>query len=194
MENNIFIEIFGAVTGFAYVLLEIKQKRLMWIVGGISALTYILVFLKAGLVAAMGLQFYYLAMSLYGWIKWGSAEPVSDSCEHTDSNKITVSKMPGKVFLLSVILSVVTYLALSNILKCYVEDPMPRMDAVIAVMSMLATWWVARKYIENWYLWIITDALSVFMYASQALYATALLYLVYTVAAFAGYMHWRKFS
>lgn len=188
MDNSTFIEIFGAVTGLVYVLLEIRQKRLMWVVGGVSALTYILVFFNSGLIAAMGLQFYYLAVSLYGWKKWGE----SDNTE--SKSEITVSKISGKVLVFSILCSIAGYLLLSMVLDIYGKDPMPETDAVIAVLSMLATWWVTRKFIENWYLWIIADGLAVYLYATQGLYATALLYFVYIIAAVAGYLHWRKFS
>ena len=66
-----WIEIVGAITGFAYVILEIRQKRAMWIVGALSALMYIIVFYMASLNAAALLQLYYLIVSFYGWRKWG---------------------------------------------------------------------------------------------------------------------------
>lgn len=193
MDNSTFIEIFGAVTGLVYVLLEIRQKRAMWVVGGVSALTYILVFFNSGLMAAMGLQFYYLAVSLYGWRKWGESNVAEGNATESKSC-LTVSKMSGKVLIISIVCSIAGYLLLSLVLNVYGKDPMPETDAVIAVLSMLATWWVTRKFIENWYLWIIADGLAVYLYATQELYATALLYLVYTIAALAGYLHWRKFT
>ncbi|MFA6334087.1 MAG: nicotinamide riboside transporter PnuC [Bacteroidales bacterium] len=188
MDNSIFIEVFGAVTGLIYVLLEIRQKRAMWIVGGISALTYILIFLNAGLIAATGLQLYYLAMSIYGWKNWGG------SGNDKNDGEPTVSKMAGKIFITSILSSIAGYLLLSLVLDVYGRDPMPEVDSAIAVMSMLATWWVTRKYIENWFLWIIADGLAVYLYVSQELYATAALYFVYIIASVAGYLHWRKFA
>ena len=76
-----YSEIFGAVTGVIYVLLEIKQKRAMWIVGAVSALFYTLIFLNANLFAAMGLQIYFLFASAYGWWMWSrknSKEEISE--------------------------------------------------------------------------------------------------------------------
>lgn len=188
MDNNVFIEIFGAVTGLVYVLLEIRQKRAMWVVGGISALTYIMVFLNAGLIAAMGFQLYYLVASIYGWIMWGRGE------EGENDGKLTVIKMSGKILTVSALAFITGYLLLSYVLNVYGKDPMPEIDAVIAVISMIATWWVTRKYIENWLLWMIGDSLSIYLYISQGLYATAVLYFVFVVAAVAGYLHWRKFA
>ncbi len=187
IQTDIIIEVFGAVTGLLFVYLEIRQKRSMWLIGGISALIYIAVFLNSGLLAAMGLQVYYLVMSLYGWKKWGG--------EQIDKSDIgqTVSKMKLSVFLVSIIASAATFLFLAYLLAEFSKDPMPRADALIAAISMLATYWVTKKYIENWILWIIANALSLYLYISQGLYATTVLYFVYLVGAVVGYIHWRKF-
>lgn len=188
MGNDIFIEIFGAVTGLLYVYLEIKQRRAMWIVGGISALTYIVVFLNSGLIAAMGLQFYYLGMSIYGWKKWGDKSSVAYD------GKLRVSKLSGRILIFSILSSIVGYFSLAFILEKYSQDPMPKIDALIAILSMLATYWVTKKYIENWFLWILANALAVYLYINQELYATVVLYFVFLIAAVIGYLHWRKFS
>ncbi|MEN6619222.1 MAG: nicotinamide riboside transporter PnuC [Rikenellaceae bacterium] len=188
MHIDIFIEIFGAVTGLLFVYLEIKQRREMWIIEAISALTYIVVFLNSGLIAAMGLQFYYLGASMYGWKQWGG-----QNREESDG-KLTVSKLSGKTFAISAVASGVVYIFLAFILDEYSKDPMPKVDTLIAVISMLATYWVTKKYIENWILWIVADALSVYLCISQELYATTILYFIYLIAAVIGYMHWRKFS
>ena len=187
MQSDIIIEIFGAVTGLLFVYLEIRQRREMWMIGGISALIYIAVFLNSGLLAAMGLQVYYLGVSLYGWKKWGAPDK-----EEPDT-KQTVSRMSLMVFVVSTAIAAAAYLVLAYLLKEYSKDPMPQTDAFIAAISMLATYWVTRKYIENWYLWIIANSLSLYLYINQGLYATTVLYFVYLTASFVGYIHWRKF-
>lgn len=70
---------------------------------------------------------------------------------------------------------------------------MPATDAAIAALSMLATYWVANRFIENWILWIAANIAAVYMYFTLELYATTALYIIYAVAALAGYVHWRKF-
>ncbi|MGW8181175.1 MAG: nicotinamide riboside transporter PnuC, partial [bacterium] len=69
IADNI-IEIFGAVTGIAYVILEIKRNILLWPLGIVTSAVYIYVFGRNGIYANMGLQWYYLLISIYGWYKW----------------------------------------------------------------------------------------------------------------------------
>ncbi len=182
-----WIEIFGAATGLLYVVLEIKQKRWMWIVGAVSALIYMIVFFSSALYAAMGLQVYYLVVSVYGWKKWGGES------SQENSSREAVVRMKYKFMSISFLVSLVCYVILVWILENYTEDPNPQLDALIAIISMLATYWVTRKHIQHWVLWIIADALAVFLYTQQGLYATTVLYVIYIVAAVVGYLHWRKF-
>lgn len=183
-----YAEIFGALSGFLYVILEIKQNKYMWIVGGVSALVYTIIFLNSALFASMGLQMWYVGASLYGWIMWrrqsksvGSEEPMT-------------MRLSKRKAIYSSIVALFSFFILWYILAEFSSDPMPLLDAFIASISMLATYWVANRFIEHWILWIVVDILAVYMYLSQGLYATVLLYMAYTVSAIVGLYHWRKYK
>jgi nicotinamide mononucleotide transporter len=184
-----WIEITGAITGLVYVILEIRQKRAMWIVGALSALMYIVVFFNSSLYAAAILQFYYVVVSVYGWRKWGR---ISSEMPNERADEITV-KLPVKRALYSLGAAAAGFVIILLILDNFSEDPYPGADAFVAVASMLATWWVSGKHIENWIVWIIADVAAAMLFFWQGLYATAILYVVYAIAAVAGYIHWRKF-
>jgi len=65
---------------------------------------------------------------------------------------------------------------------------------LITVLSLLATYWVIGRHSENWIVWIINNAIAIYLYASQALYPTVLLYIVYLISSCIGYLHWLKLS
>lgn len=182
-----YAEIFGALTGFLYVFLEIKQNKYMWIVGGISALVYTVIFLNSALFASMGLQVWYVGASLYGWVMW------SNQSQESGIQEPMVMKLNKEKALYSSIIALLGFFILWFVLAKYSTDPMPVIDAFIASLSMLATYWVANRFIQHWILWIVTDLFAVYMYLSQGLYATVFLYIAYTIAAVAGLYHWRKF-
>ncbi|MHC1778885.1 MAG: nicotinamide riboside transporter PnuC [Bacteroidales bacterium] len=182
-----YTEIFGAVTGLLYVILEIKQRKIMWIVGGISALVYSLIFFESSLYAAMGLQLYFLGASVYGWIAWSRQSDISAG------DKPVIVPLSLKRAFFSILITLLVFALIWYILKNYSNDPMPVTDSIIAALSMLATYWVSRKHIQHWLIWIVADILAVYMYSSQGLYATTALYFIYIIAASAGFFHWRKF-
>ncbi|MDD3274041.1 MAG: nicotinamide riboside transporter PnuC [Bacteroidales bacterium] len=185
-----WIEITGAISGFIYVVLEIRQKRAMWIVGALSALMYIIVFFSSSLHAAALLQIYYLIVSVYGWKRWGGG---GDSSDNSGMNLNVTVKLPFKRAVYSIIAAFVGFIFVQYLLSNFSEDPYPYLDSFVAVLSMLATWWVSGKYIENWILWIIADLAAAILFFWQGLYATAILYVVYMIAAVVGFLHWRKF-
>ena len=185
-----WIEITGAISGFIYVVLEIRQKRAMWIVGALSALMYIIVFYSSSLHAAALLQIYYLIVSVYGWKRWGGG---GDSSDNSGMNLNVTVKLPFKRAVYSIIAAFAGFIFVHYLLSNFSEDPYPYLDAFVAVLSMLATWWVSGKYIENWILWIIADLAAAILFFWQGLYATAILYVVYMIAAVVGFLHWRKF-
>ena len=92
------------------------------------------------------------------------------------------------------IAAVVAVAAVNGWLVARAASPalLPYVDALIAWGSVLATWMVARKLIENWWYWIVLDLAAAVLFARQGLVVTALLFLLYTVLAYRGLLQWRK--
>ena len=65
-----YIELFGAITGIIYVVLEIRQAPWLWPVGIVTSAVYIWVFFTGKLYADMSLQVYYVVISFIGWYWW----------------------------------------------------------------------------------------------------------------------------
>src|SRR5450759_1534111 len=65
-----YIEVFGAVTGIIYVILEIRQNIWLWPVGIVTSAVYIWIFFTCKFYADMSLQGYYLVISVMGWYWW----------------------------------------------------------------------------------------------------------------------------
>ena len=64
------LEYFGVLTGLLYLFLEIRQHRAMWVVGFLTSLVYVFVFFFSKIYADMGLNIYYVAISIYGFWQW----------------------------------------------------------------------------------------------------------------------------
>lgn len=193
------MEYFAFFSGLLYLFLEIKQNRLMWIVGVLSAIAFIYVFAQSRLFAAMGLQVYYLAVSVYGFYKWKKDEREAESGTKASTGLKAETEAPllyrivtWKVLVLSAIATLSVFAALLTFLKNMTGDPMPATDALATSLSIVATLWLSRSYIHQWWIWIAVDAMSTLLFLSQGLYLSSLLYVIYTVCAFYGYFHWRS--
>ncbi len=185
LKNN-WIEIFGASAGLLYVFLSIKEKVWLWPIGLITSVVYIYVFYTSKFYADMGLQFYYVFISIYGWILWlGGKKNKQISC-------LKISKTPLKIVIYLIISTVLIFFAIGFVLINYTDSPVPYWDAFTTAASITATWMLAKKYIEHWIIWVIVDLTSSVLYLAKELYPTVVLFVVYTIMAVIGYYQWKK--
>jgi nicotinamide mononucleotide transporter len=180
-----WIEIVGAILSLIYLYLSIKQRVSLWFYGIISSLFYIVVFFQSKLYADMSLQFYYVIISIYGWINWKKG--------NTESGKeLPATRITKKYILISIIAIGLIYLIYYIILAKFTDSTIPNSDAFVGALSIIGTWMLAKKFIENWLVWIAADALCVGLYIYKSLYPTVILFIIYTVMAVVGYWQWKK--
>ena len=182
-----WVEIAGAVLSVIYLYLSIREKSALWIFGFISSLLYIFVFFESKLYADMSLSFYYLGVSIFGWITW------QQKTTQLQDTKLHITRISGKKQLLQYVLgTLIAYLAYYLILQYLTDSTIPAADSVEGALSVIATWMLAKKKIENWLIWIVVDAFAAGLYFYKELYPTAILFVIYTVMAVVGYKQWKK--
>ena len=71
-------------------------------------------------------------------------------------------------------------------------DSVPQLDGIATVLSVIATWWLAQSYLQQWLLWIVADILTTVLCLVTGQYWMALLYAAYVLSAVYGYFHWKK--
>ena len=181
------IEITGVLFSLLYLWLEIKQQKALWIVGFISSAFYVYIFFQAKFYADMGLNVYYLLASIYGWIVWCSKQTTTAGAQ---AQAIVRLKLPLALALLGI--SGVLFSGMSFVLKNYTDSPVPLGDALTTALSIVATWMLAHKIIEQWWVWLFVNVLSAALYTWRGLYPTAFLFCCYAVASVVGYYSWKK--
>jgi nicotinamide mononucleotide transporter len=182
-----WVEILGAALGIGYVFLSVKQNILTWALGLATSLLYIYVFFVSKFYADMSLQFYYVWISIYGWIIWAKGKQTSHGRE-----KLQVTHVSSRLILNIMIISILLWIGIFFVLKYFTDSPVPLGDAFTTAFSIVATWMLARKILEHWLIWIIVDIVSIGLYIYKGLFPTTILFVVYTLVAFWGYSEWRK--
>jgi nicotinamide mononucleotide transporter len=223
--SNNFIEVFGAVTGVVYVILEIRQTIWLWPVGIVTSAVYIWVFFSGKIYADMSLQVYYLLISILGWYWWakgtgqsshvqvnntpfrGKGVNMSGTGENQAVDKrqievigkkekvheeLQVTRLKLKTGLLLAVVFILLYLAMYMVLTRLTDSPVPVRDSFITSLSIVATWMLARKIYEHWYLWIVVNFVSAVLFLTRGLYPTVILYIVYGIMSFVGLLEWKK--
>jgi nicotinamide mononucleotide transporter len=199
-----YIEVFGAVTGIIYVILEIRQNIWLWPVGIVTSAVYIWIFFTNKFYADMSLQGYYLVISVMGWYWWkkGTEHGAQGSGLKIDGEKgrvgegekkeLKVTRVNFKTAVILAIVFVFLYLLMFFGLSRLTDSPVPEWDSLITSLSIVATWMLARKIFEHWFLWIVVNAVSTALFIWRGLYPTVILYLVYCIMSFVGLVEWKK--
>ena len=213
-----WIEVFGAITGIIYVFLEIRQNIWLWPVGILTSAVYIIVFFTSKFYADMSLQGYYLVISFLGWYWWlkGTGRRAQGTEQKAEANRLpslegvgvgyeraerlrdegterlVVTRLKLKTGVILAIIFVILYFLLWFILSGLTDSPVPEWDSFITSLSIVATWMLARKIYEHWYLWIAVNSVSSVIFLTRGLYPTVILYLVYLVMSFAGLRKWKS--
>lgn len=198
INNLSYIELAASLFGLVYVVFEVLQKNFMWYLWVLTSITFGIVYYYSHIYAYMGLQIYYVAMGIYGIYSWRRAKALAKRAaaqpaelRSEDADILVVRKMSREVAILSTLFSIIVFFILTYILKC-TEDPNPWLDSFCSVISMLATFWLSRQYLQNWYLWILCNVASTILSLSVAQYYAALLYFIMIGMAVWGLWHWNK--
>ena len=189
-----WLEIFSLVTGLIFLILEIRQKNAMWFVCIFSSSVASIVFLQERLYASMALNVYYVITAIWGlftWIRDSRKLRTESVAEASNKDKIHLSKLTWKIVLISIVCFLILTPVIYKIL-IWLGDSSSILDAIVLVMSIIATVWLVKSYPQQWLVWIVADILSTTLCLTQGMFWMATLYAFYTLSAVYGYIHWKK--
>ena len=175
-----WLEVAGAVIGLIYLWLEYRASLWLWAAGIVMPAIYILVYADAGFYADMGINIYYLIAGIYGWAVWRY---------HKGENgeEMPITRTPRRLVAPLALLGVASMAVILFVLLCYTDSTVAYGDSFTTAASIVALYMLARKYIEQWLVWIVVDVVCCWLYVSKGLYPTATLYGLYAVLAIFGY-------
>src|SRR5690554_4223357 len=177
-----FLEWMGVLLGTSYLIFIAYKKRWGWCFVMASTLIYTYLCYTVELYIESGLQVFYFVMAIYGWFSWNKAT-------HKNQNIII---WPLKNHLLNIGASVVITFLLGYVMETYTNQQNPYLDAFSTVFSLVATYMVTQRVLENWLYWIVIDTALIFLYSSRGMDLTGFHYLVYTIIAIFAFNSWYK--
>ncbi len=186
------IEILGTIVGVIYLWLEYKASIYLWIASIVMPAIYLFVYYDAGLYADFGINIYYLLIAIYGWAAWRYGFKLLGRNDITQNQELPITRTPRKIWLRIIGIYIVLQLAIVWTLIRFTDSTVPWSDAFTTALSVIGMWMLARKYIEQWWIWFVVDVVSVALYIYKDLHFTAALYALYAVIAIFGYRKWRE--
>ena len=179
-------EAVAVVFAIAYLLLAVKENILCWLFALLSTAIYTILFWDVSLLMESALNVYYMAMAVYGWQQW-----TRGGSNGGGKHALAIRPMSGKQHVVVIAAIAILSLVSGYLLGEHSSAVWPYVDSFTTWASVITTYLVARKYLENWLYWIVIDSVSIPLYIDRGLNLTALLFVAYVVIAVIGYFKWR---
>ncbi len=185
-QQTDILEIVAMLTGIIAVWLTAKNNIWCFPIGIINVCLYAYLFFSPAvrLYADGGLQLVYIVLLGYGWYNWKKINTVS--------SKANVTRLPHSSILKLLVITGFSTLLLGYLLKNYTDASFPFIDSLLTSTSLVAQWMIAKKYLENWIVWIAADLVYIPLYISKNLPLTAVLYFIFLGLCIVGFIDWKK--
>ncbi len=178
------LEITGTCVGLLYLWFEYRASIWLWVAGIVMPALSLLVYYRAGLYADFGINIYYLLAGIYGWLMWLRGA--------SGKKELPVVHTPVRQILPLTLVAAGLFFSIAWVLIHFTDSTVPWLDSLTTALSIVAMWMLAYKQAEQWWVWIVVDAVSCALYFYKGLPFYAVLYGLYTVIAFFGYFKWLK--
>lgn len=178
-----WLEIAAFVFSLICVALNIKQIHWAWPFTIAASALYAWLFFVNKLYGDGALQFVFIASAFYGWWQWFFGK-------RADASPLLPQYLRRKTWLFLALSWIILWLFIGAFLKKFTDTDVPWWDAFPTAGSLVATYLLAKKYIENWPVWIGVNAVGAALFAYKNLTLTAILYALFLLMAIAGWREW----
>ena len=184
-------EALAVLLAIAYLVLAVRERLLCWYCAFVSTAIYTAIFWDVNLFMDSALNVYYMAMAVFGWHQWKYGG-VSEADDNTEVAGVPIMSLSSSQHVKMIVSITALSLISGYLLGEYSQAAWPYVDSFTTWGSVIATYLVARKYLENWLYWIVIDIVSIPLYLDRGLNLTALLFGAYVIIAIVGYFSWRN--
>ena len=180
------LDVVGTVIGLVYIYQEYKASIWLWLTGLIMPIVYTFVYYEAKLYADFGMQIYYILAAVYGFLYWQFGRKKKENIE------VPITRFPKQKILPTLFVFLLLWGAIYYVLITFTYSNVPVLDSFGNVLSIVGLWALAKKYIEQWWIWVVADIELSALYIYKNIPFTAGLYALYAIIAVAGFYKWKK--
>ena len=180
-----WIEVIAFVLSLWTVVCEMRVHVLAWPLAMVSSLLYAVLFADSKLYGEGSLQLFFVAMSVWGWWQWLRGHDAS-------GRALVVHSLSPRAIVFVALATTVAWPLAGWLLQHATDSDVPYLDALPTVGSVVGTFLLGRKFIENWPVWLAVNGFSVALFGYKHLWLTVILYALFTALSWAGWRAWRR--
>lgn len=187
-----YLDFLVSLLGVLYLWWEYRAHWLVWVAGIVMPAIDLFLYFEVGLYGDMMISAYYLLAACYGLVLW--TWPGYGRRVRTSGGKdvLAITSMPVRVAVRLAAACVLIWAATWWFLSAWTNSTVPVQDALTNALSIVAMWAMARKYLQQWWIWFVVDIIDVYLLACKGLPFKAGIHVAYTVFAVLGYLRWRR--
>jgi nicotinamide mononucleotide transporter len=183
-----WLDIITTILGLLYIWLEYRAHIALWVVGIVMPALDVWLYYTHGLYGDAGMAVYYMLAACYGLCIWKFKKT------RKKKEPLPIIHMPRRQYLPVAVFFVVAWGTIYYVLITWTDSTVPVLDSFTNALSFVGMWALARKYLEQWFFWIVVDAVCTFLYIQKGIPFKAGLYGLYIVIAVLGYFKWKKMT
>lgn len=180
-----WLELVAAVLALAMVGCNMREIHWGWPLAIVSSLLYVAVFAEARIYGDASLQVFFAVVAFWGWLQWLRGH-------RADGSALRVSRLSPRGAALALVACALAWPAVALFLRRFTDTDVPWWDAFPTAVSLVGQYLLARKYIENWLVWLVVNTVSVGLFAYKGLWLTTLLYALFIGLSWLGWQAWKR--
>jgi nicotinamide mononucleotide transporter len=185
-----WIEAIAVISGIVSVWYSRKENILVFPTGLLNTTIYIYLSFKGHLLGEASVNLYYTIMSLYGWYLWTRKNQTNQELILQITNSNTKERIQQFLFFAGVY--AIIYFALVYLKKSFAPEAIPWADALASASAYTAMWLMAKKKVESWFWWVLTNIASIPLYFIKGYTFTSVQFIVLLILAIAGWIEWSR--
>ena len=190
LVQTTWIEAIAVISGIVSVWYSRKENILVFPTGLLNTTIYIYLSLKGHLLGEASVNLYYTIMSLYGWFLWTRKNKTNNEFILQITNSNTKERIQQFLFFAGVY--VIIYFALVYLKQSFAPEAIPWADALASASAYTAMWLMAKKKVESWFWWVVTNIASIPLYFIKGYTFTSVQFIVLLILAIAGWIEWSR--
>jgi nicotinamide mononucleotide transporter len=190
LVQTTWIEAIAVISGIVSVWYSRKENILVFPTGLLNTTIYIYLSLKGHLLGEASVNLYYTIMSLYGWYLWTRKNQNNQELILQITNSNTKDRIQQFLFFAGVY--AIIYFSLVYLKKSFAPEAIPWADALASASAYTAMWLMAKKKVESWFWWVLTNIASIPLYFIKGYTFTSVQFLVLLILAIAGWIEWSR--
>ena len=181
-----WLDIITTILGLLYIWLEYRAHIALWVVGIVMPALDVYLYYSHGLYGDAGMAVYYTLAAVYGLCIWKSKKTKRLKLD------LPIIRMPRRQYLPVVLFFFTAWGAIYYMLIRWTNSTVPVLDSFTNALSFVGLWALARKYLEQWFFWMVVDVVCCVLYVQKGIPFKAGLYGLYVIIAVMGYLKWKQ--